>query len=225
MSADRLLVTSVNLGSVRSLEVGGKALSTGIFKRPATGPVRVTPEGLEGDAVADGQRHGGADQALYLFSDEDRQWWSAQLGRPLEPGFFGENLGLAGGWPQPRVGDRLQFGEVLLEISFPRIPCATLAARVGDVRFLKAFVAANRPGLYARVLRSGHLAAGCSGELHRAPGHHPSTAQLFELWHGGPRDPALLRAALASPMAERARPAFQRWLDANGSSLQASTPP
>jgi uncharacterized glyoxalase superfamily protein PhnB len=135
-----------------------------------------------------------------------------QLGRDLGPGYFGENITLDRWWPQPRIGDRVHFREVSLEVSFPRVPCATLAARVGDPRFLKSFVQASRPGLYFRVLKPGAIAAGDVGQVELGPVTHPTAAALFSLWHKSPRDPGLLRSALASPIARRARPVFEAWL-------------
>ena len=72
---------------------------------------------------------------------------AAELGAELEPGTFGENLTIAGlesaaAW----VGDRLRIGDVLLEVTAPRIPCHILARRMDDPQFVKRFRAAERPG-------------------------------------------------------------------------------
>ena len=48
----------------------------------------------------------------------------------------------------------------MLEITAPRIPCGTLAARMGDAGFVKRFKEAERPGAYTRVLQTGHVQAG-----------------------------------------------------------------
>jgi MOSC domain-containing protein YiiM len=209
-----ITVVSVNVAAPQTLLVGGQPISTGIFKQPVAGAVRVHEQGLEGDIIGNPARHGGPDQAVYLFSAEDSAWWSAHLQRDLAPGFFGENLTIDRWWPAPRVGDRLMFDGLELEISFPRIPCATLAARAGSATFLKTFVAAKRPGVYARVLRPGPIAAGARGVVQRAPAGHPTTQALFEAWHGSPRDLHVLRAALAAPIARRARDAIAGWLAA-----------
>ena len=78
-----------------------------------------------------------------------------------EPGTFGENLTIAGvETAQALIGDRLAIGDVLLEVTSPRIPCVTLAARMGDPGFVKRFRAAERPGFYCRVLQEGFVRAG-----------------------------------------------------------------
>src|SRR5215470_9519665 len=74
---------------------------TGIAKRPVSGPVEVRApgpkttglgSGLIGDQVFDVEHHGGDDQAVYAYAQEDYDWWAQRLGRTLHPGLFGENL-------------------------------------------------------------------------------------------------------------------------------------
>jgi MOSC domain-containing protein YiiM len=45
-------------------------------------------------------------------------------------------------------------------LTAPRIPCGTLALRMGDPGFVKQFRAAERPGLYCRVVRAGDIQVG-----------------------------------------------------------------
>ena len=146
---------SVNVGKEQSILHAKPSNKTGIYKMPRMTPVPVTPLGLEGDAIVDAKNHGGLDQAVYVFTMPDYAWWSAQLGRSLEPGTFGENLTLSALESAAlHVGDRLQVGEILLEITAARIPCVTLAARMGDPQFVKVFRKAERPGVYCRVIEA-----------------------------------------------------------------------
>ena len=86
----------------------------------------------------------------------------------LEPGTFGENLTLDGlESARLNVGDMLHSGAVTLQVTAARIPCATLAARMGDPGFVKRFRLAGRPGAYCRVLRTGMLQAGAPVTLER----------------------------------------------------------
>ena len=157
MTAMQLI--AVNIGRPEHIE-GHKAL-TGIVKRTVAGPVPVHPLGLDRDAVMDTKHHGGLDQAVYLYGQPDYDFFAAELGREMPPGLFGENLTIAGLESQAiHVGDRFEIGDVLLEANSPRIPCATFAARMGDPQWVKRFFAVNRPGVYARVLRTGQVEAG-----------------------------------------------------------------
>ena len=139
---------NVNIGKEQSIQNAKSSGKTGIFKQPQSKPVRVTALGLEGDAIVDKKNHGGRDQAVYVYGAADYNWWSRELGRTLDPGTFGENLTISAlesaGYA---VGDRFQVGKVVLEVTAPRIPCVTLAARMGNSQFVKRFLAAGRPGL------------------------------------------------------------------------------
>jgi MOSC domain-containing protein YiiM len=206
-------ILSVNVGRPTPISLGDRQIQTGIFKLPRqNGSISVLPSGIEHDSICDTSRHGGPGQAVYLYSAEDAAWWSSQLQREVPAGFFGENITIDRWWPTPRVGDRLVIDQVELEISFPRVPCATLAARVGNPSFPKEFVAANRPGLYTRVIRPGEIRAGMQGSVQRASSDNPTTHALFACWHETPRDRQFLRRALQAPIAERARAAFEYWL-------------
>ncbi|SFR41182.1 MOSC domain-containing protein YiiM [Yoonia tamlensis] len=133
---------------------------TGHFKKPVPS-VQITDQGLVGDTICDKKHHGGVDQAVYIFGEPDRLWWEATLKRPTPPGFFGENLLISDLCSAKlNLGDIFEIGETLLQITSPRIPCATYAAHIGSGQAIKQFYAAERPGAYARVLRAGSVTTG-----------------------------------------------------------------
>jgi MOSC domain-containing protein YiiM len=214
IKVDFMHLISVNLASQETIEINNKVVETGIFKYPVQKKVRVNAMGLVGDTVVDTTRHSGRDQAVYLYSAEDYDWWTSELNRKLPIGIFGENLTLSSfGVTSLRVGDRLRINTVLLEITFARIPCATLGVRMGDATFVQHFIQAKRPGVYARVLESGDLQVGDSVDFLPTPNNFPTVIELYELWHAKERDPKLLYRGLEAPIAERAKAAFQFWLE------------
>ncbi len=151
----------MNLAEPRILMRRGREVRTGLWKRPAGGPVLVAELGLQGDLVGDLRIHGGRDKAVYAYAVEDTVWWEAELGRGLGPGFFGENLTVRdvdanGASP----GEVWEVGQAMLEVSDPRTPCWKLEEKVGEPGFMERFVAAQRPGTYLRVLREGEVAPG-----------------------------------------------------------------
>jgi MOSC domain-containing protein YiiM len=216
MTAPECQVQSVNVGQPTTLQIGPRPHVSGIDKRPLPGCVQVSVDGLAGDHVVDTQHHGGPDQAVYIYTREDYADWEARLGRALPPGLFGENLLISGlESATVRVGDQLEIGGpdgVRLEVTAPRIPCAKLAAQVGDPSFVRQFVAGGRPGFYTRVLRGGEVGPG--DRVHRIPGSPdaPSIAELFALWYDDAPDPARLEQYLNSPLAVRVRARVQRQL-------------
>ena len=206
---------SVNVGLGLPVTIGARSVRSGIDKRPTPRPVGVNAGGLDGDQVLNTRHHGGPGQAAYLYTTDDYDWWAAQ-GVTVRPGLFGENLTLSGAGSSAdwRVGDRLQVGAaggVTLEISAPRIPCATLAAHLGDPTFARRFAAAARPGLYARVLQPGTVQAGDPVTVTPATlDGAPSIGELFELdlhgtFRGQPVTPDDLRGLLEHPLADRSR--------------------
>lgn len=154
-------ILAVCLGRPETLP--GKKYKTGINKLAIQGPIMVDAEGLVGDAILNRKHHGGVDQAVYIEGSIDLAWWKSELGRDLPYGSFGENLVIEGlESAMLAAGDRLAIGEVLLEITSARIPCATFAAKMGEPTFVKRYTRAARPGAYARVLQGGMVEAGQS---------------------------------------------------------------
>jgi MOSC domain-containing protein YiiM len=199
-------VISVNIGHAQRIETAKSTDLTGIFKMPSASSVYVTSLGLEGDAVCDVKHHGGVDQAVYVYGEPDYRWWSIELGRELHPGTFGENVTISGLESAAlSIGDRLHAGEVILEVTAPRIPCATLAARMGDPQFVKRFRHAERPGLYCRVIREGHIQAGEPVRLESYAGETITVLEMFRDFYDRDWDEARLRRHLAAPIAVRDR--------------------
>ena len=94
MTDDPGRVVAVNVAVVRTDPwTRVKSGRSGIDKRPVDGPVALLSDGVDGDTICDTANHGGPDQAVYVYTKPDYDWWSAQLRRPLEPGVFGENPG------------------------------------------------------------------------------------------------------------------------------------
>jgi MOSC domain-containing protein YiiM len=199
-------VLSVNIGSARTIDNPKASGKTGIYKHPVDGRVQVTADGLAGDAICDTGNHGGVDQAVYVYGAPEYAWWSVALARELAPGTFGENITITGlESAQLAIGDCLHVGAVILEVTAPRIPCWKLAQRMGDPGFVKRFRAAERPGIYCRVVREGYIQAGEPVTLEPYPGESVKAIELFRDFYAPDRDPATIRRHLAAPIAIRAR--------------------
>ena len=130
-------VISVNAGKPVRL---GRSRS-GIYKTPITGPVEITPLGIEADAICDRRHHGGLDQALYIYRIEDYRGWAEELAMAVDAGWFGDNLTLED-IPdgEPAIGDVFRINDVVLQVTAPR-----------------KFQLVERPGFYCRVLATGML--------------------------------------------------------------------
>ena len=157
-----MLVVSVQVGLPREVRSRGTTVSTGIFKEPVKGPVRVSGVNLAGDGQADLSVHGGPDKAVYVYPVEHYPYWRELLGRDLGWGAFGENLTVEGVPLEDElcIGDRLRIGTAQLTVVQPRLPCFKLGIRFDDPLMVRRFFEARRTGYYLRIDEGGYLTAG-----------------------------------------------------------------
>ena len=197
---------STNIGRERILQRKDRIEKTGIFKIAGDQPVRVTKLGLENDVIVSKKHHGGPDQAVYVYGAPDYEWWSRELGRDLAPGTFGENLTISDLESASfNIGDVLHIGEVSLQVTAPRIPCGTFAARMQDPHWVKKFRQAERPGLYCRVLREGWLQAGDPVSVEGYTGETLSIVEMYRAYYIKDKSRETLLRHLTAPIAIRAR--------------------
>lgn len=197
---------SINVGQQRTQRNGEKLEMTGSYKMPVAGKVRVTSAGFFEDFIGSPKHHGGPDQAVYVYSAEDYAWWSKELGNEISAGMFGDNLTISGmASADFNIGDRFHIGVVILEVTAPRIPCSTLATRMGDPQFVKRFRFAERPGLYCRVIAEGELEAGMDVTVQPVNGEAVGVIDVFRDWYKKDKHVSTLRRFLRSPLAIRAR--------------------
>ncbi|MYW00124.1 MOSC domain-containing protein [Streptomyces sp. SID3343] len=184
-------IQSVNLAHPRPNRAKPDAVFTGIDKRPVAHPVEVRApgpnegglgSGLVGDGVFDRRNHGGDDQAVYAYSRENLDLWGHDLGRDLTDGQFGENLTTVGvDLEATLIGERWRIGAdgPLLEVSVPRIPCATFASWLDERRWVRRFTERALPGTYFRVLEPGEIRAGDAITVERRPDHDLTVGECF----------------------------------------------
>jgi MOSC domain-containing protein YiiM len=104
-----------------------------------------------------------------------------------------------------RIGDRWHIGSVILEVTSPRVPCVTLAARMGDPSFVKRFREAERPGLYCRVIQDGYVQVGNPVTCEGYSGETIKAVELFRDFYAPHLNEATLRRHLAAPIGVRDR--------------------
>jgi MOSC domain-containing protein YiiM len=180
-------VVSVNVGRPRQVPWHDRTVTTAIWKQPVSGRVHATGDNLDGDHQADRRVHGGPTKAIYAYALEDYQWWAGQLGSPLAPGTFGDNLTVVGvDLTTAVIGDRWRIGTAGLRVTEPRIPCFKLGIRMADATFVDRFADAARPGTYLAIEHPGELGAGDTIDLVHHPGHGVTIGTLERAYHGHP---------------------------------------
>jgi MOSC domain-containing protein YiiM len=197
-------VRSVNVG-LREANPAKRVGVTGHGKRPVGSAVLRAPgpkhgglgSGLVGDFIGDVASHGGDRQAVYAVAREELDWWEGRLGRPLAAGSFGENLTTQGlDVDAGRVGDRWTVGDsVVLEVTGPRIPCATFAHRMGEPGWLKTFTGVGRTGAYLAVVVGGTVRPGDPVVLVERASHEIGLVETFRAFMGDPDAAAAVLAA------------------------------
>jgi MOSC domain-containing protein YiiM len=199
-------IASVNL-AVPRVSTAKSVGVTGIDKQPVDHPVAVRApgpresgggSGLAGDEIFDRDHHGGDDQAVYAYAREDYRWWSAELGRDLPDGMFGENLTTVGvDVNGALIGERWRIGaDLVLQTTFARIPCATFQAKMDEPRWIKTFTRHARPGAYLRVVEPGEVRAGDEVRVVSRPDDGLTIAEGFRAWM---TEPGLLPRLLETP--------------------------
>lgn len=212
-------VASVNVGLPREVEWRGRSVTTGIFKSPVEGRVRVRTLNLDGDRQADLSVHGGPDKAVYAYPAEHYEYWRQELpGVDLPPGSFGENLTIEGlRETEVRIGDRLRVGSTVLRVTQPRMPCSKLGVKFEREDMVKRFLASERTGFYFAVIEEGEVAAGDPVEPREQATHEVTVSEITRLYARDRTDlEALRRAAQVEALPESWREYFRHQMEKLG---------
>jgi MOSC domain-containing protein YiiM len=197
---------SINIGKKQTQQNGDRLETTGIYKMPVQMPVQITSLGIQEDFIGSQKHHGGPDQAVYVYGAKDYEWWSTELGRTIVPGTFGDNLTVSEMESAKfNIGDYLHIGAVTMQVTAPRIPCGTFAARMQDPKFVKRFRSAERPGLYCRVIKEGTVNAGDDVRFDAYTDKTISLIEMFRNYYEKDKSMETLRRQLDAPIAIRSR--------------------
>lgn len=155
-------VISVNTSIPEPIEINGKVVSTGIYKKPQDNRIWLSKLNLSGDGQADLSVHGGEFQAVYSYPSEHYAHWQQMLNKQTLPyGTFGENFTVAGLLEEEvYVGDEFKVGSAVIQATMPRIPCFKLAHKLGSIDIIKDFLWSGRSGFYHKVIEEGEVGTG-----------------------------------------------------------------
>lgn len=194
------VVESRNVGLPAEEVFRGRGIRTGICKKPVQGPLDLGRLGFEGDGVADLKHHGGPDKAVCVYSVDHHPFWEKALGIKLPPAAFGENLSVSNLLEdEVSVGDVFQLGKAVVQISQPRQPCRTLAARYGRSDLIKMVIDSGRTGFYLKVLAEGAVKKGDNLILKEKDPHNVTIAFANGIFHHDKRNCSGIGRVLAVP--------------------------
>ncbi len=193
-------VISVNVGLPREVIWKGKPVSTGIFKEPVEGRIRLRSLNFDGDRQADLTVHGGKDKAVYAYPVEHYAYWRQK--RPDEElpwGAFGENLTVEGlSETTVNIGDCFRIGSAEVMVTQPRFPCFKLNLKFERDDMVKQFLNSRLSGIYFSVMHEGEIGAGDEIELIHQDEHNVTIADIVQIYVRE-ADEALVRRAVQVP--------------------------
>ncbi|MFT5790241.1 MAG: MOSC domain-containing protein YiiM [Shewanella sp.] len=135
-------------------------VQSGINQKQGCQQLLVAEGMVDGDSQADPKHHGGLDRVLHHFPREhygQYRRWDMIAGFKDAPG-MGENISTVGlDETQVNIGDIIQMGEVLLQVTQPRSPCFKLNLQFGHNEFALAMQQSGRCGWFYRVLKTGTI--------------------------------------------------------------------
>lgn len=195
-----MIIESLNIGKPKQELFCGKTFLTGMRKQPVSGKIVLSRHGFEGDGVGDSRHHGGEDKAVCVYSLDHYPYWASTLSITMPVAAFGENLSVGGlQEAEVRIGDIYRIGTAVVEVSQPRQPCATLAARYGRDDFVRLVQDSGRTGFYFRVLTEGRVQAGDAVVLIEQDGRGVTVSFANRIFHHDRRNRAGLEKVLAVP--------------------------
>jgi MOSC domain-containing protein YiiM len=193
-------IESLNIGLPKREIFLGKEVLTGICKTPVSGPLRLGRLGFEGDGVGDVKHHGGHDKAVCLYSIEHYPYWENRLGVALPAAAFGENLTIRGLLEEDVcIGDIFELGTAAVQVSQPRQPCSTLAARNGRPDMVRLVTDSGRTGFYCRVLAVGVVKKNSPFMLKEKDPHKITVAYANSIYHHDRKNLQGIREVLEVP--------------------------
>jgi MOSC domain-containing protein YiiM len=189
---------SLNAGLPRDVIRKGRTVTTGIYKEPVAGAVRLSKLNLDGDRQADLTVHGGPEKAVYAYPSEHYDYWRSELERPeLTWGMFGENFTTTGLLEKDtNIGDTFRIGSALVMVTQPRMPCYKLGIKFERGDILKRFLSSLRSGFYFSVLQEGEVAAGDEIKLIARDPHNITVEDITKLYSTERDNDALKRRAI-----------------------------
>ena len=190
---------SVNVGLPRLVMQNGEVVSTGIFKEPVTGRVKLHQLNLDGDRQADLSVHGGPSKAVYGYPFEHYEFWRRELPEMDLPwGMFGENFTTSRLLEsEVNIGDKFSAGSATVMVTQPRLPCYKLGIKFGRSDIIRRFLQSERTGFYFAVLEEGEVGIGDELKLIERNSHNVTVRDIVRLYTSEKGNQDLLRRAIA----------------------------
>ncbi|MCF6350087.1 MAG: MOSC domain-containing protein [Flavobacteriaceae bacterium] len=191
-------IQSVNIAEKREITFNGRTRYTGIYKTSVDTSIYLGKEDVKNDAVVDRKYHGGENMAVYAFGKNNYGYFE-ELYPNLDftNGMFGENLTIDNlDETKIKIGDTFKINNTIIQVSQPRLPCATLGYRFGSQKIVKQFLNTTFSGIYFRVLQEGSVKKGDELILIKTTKSCLTLAEVYSLFTYNKTNTKLLKKAL-----------------------------
>lgn len=205
-------ILSLNSSEPTTVEWEGKSVLSSIVRRPVPGPLVVHRDHIEGNSYGVPKIHGVEHSVLYAYGLASAREFARRIGLDdYAPGLLGENVTLdALDEAKISVGDIFEFGEVLAQAVYPRIPCNRINFRLQRADAQKAMQDCGRSGIYFRVLRPGKIFRDSRVKLTEPTPHRFPIYDLYQsMLDKRPFNTEEMRRALANGAFPKA--ALEKW--------------
>jgi MOSC domain-containing protein YiiM len=177
----------IGLYAGKSTRIGENRNPTGIYKHPVD-HVAVDTLGVLGDTQADKRFHGGPEKALHQYALSSYEKIIKRyplLHKQAKPGAIGENLSATDmNEHNVCIGDIYKVGNVIIQVSSPRIPCWKIDAKFKQPA-LNQFISQHRlNGWYYRVLQSGNISLEDEFHLQQRLNTNITVDTMLKVIHG-----------------------------------------
>jgi len=179
---------------------------TAIDKKTVNNPIFLSAIGLADDACAEAKYHGGPERALHQYPVEHYAFWQQtfasrndQQPRFAAPG-MGENISSLGMTEDNVcIGDQYQWGEAIIEVSQPRLPCYKLNTRWDTKDIAVRMQDLSRCGWLYRVIKPGMVSQDDALIRIKRLNSAATVKQVCELFFSEPLNKANLTTLIEMP--------------------------
>jgi len=209
------IIDELRLGKIQKLLSIDSAIN-----KYAVDSSRVSFLGLAGDEQADKILHGGKERAILQYDWEHYKQLSTQfsnLSHLLVGGSFGENI-VAAGMNERNIciGDIVEAGTVILQVTQPRQPCFKLNYRFNEPTISRFSQNNGKTGWFYRVLVEGTIKKGDTIKVTKRPYPHWTIAKVQHyLYRETDNLEATRQLSNLIPLAHEVKNIFQRRLENN----------
>lgn len=174
-------VEQMKQGSVPSSD--RKDWQTEMNKKSVEEQIWLSTTGLTGDEVADQKNDDGKEKAIFAYPIQHYTYWrDIKEIENIDVGAMGENLSvLEMDEHTVCIGDIYTFGDAVIQVSQPRIPCWRPGELLGVHDFAAQINETGRSGWYFRVLKEGYVLSRIDIELTERPYPEWSIAACQEI--------------------------------------------